>query len=238
MVASRQVEIPLYRSSSRQRGLGLGALAQVIGKTAIHFLRKIFVPAAKRVGADLEEFAAPEIAEVLIGVKNSERAAKSVGKQTSSKHLDSGSKKRLQAESFQESLQNRPVGREETILQTFLKIIPSNFRYQPFVAVYGCNRRKVAVFDDLMSSREHQNYPTTSLNENCIEFQFQSDRNHYVDLRPTYLVLELKFVKGRDYETYKSKEVKNGRKEEAQADEETAEVENRAPVPLFLSLLM
>ena len=55
MVASRQVEIPFYRGVGRQRRWGFGALAQVIGRTAIPFLRKYIVPAAKRVGADLLE---------------------------------------------------------------------------------------------------------------------------------------------------------------------------------------
>ena len=67
MVASRQVEIPLYRGIGQQRGRGFGALAQFIGGTAIPFLRKYIVPAAKRVGADLLEFAVPEIAEVVSG---------------------------------------------------------------------------------------------------------------------------------------------------------------------------
>ena len=63
MVASRQVEIPFYRCVGRQRGRGFSALAQVIGRSAIPFLRKYIVPAAKRVAAVLLEFAAPEIAE-------------------------------------------------------------------------------------------------------------------------------------------------------------------------------
>ena len=37
MVALRQVEIPYYRGVGRQRGRGFGALAQVIGRTAIPF---------------------------------------------------------------------------------------------------------------------------------------------------------------------------------------------------------
>ena len=53
MVASRQVEIPLNRGIGRQRGRGFGALAEVIGKTAIAILRKGVVPAAKFVGAEL-----------------------------------------------------------------------------------------------------------------------------------------------------------------------------------------
>ena len=50
MVASKQVGIPLYRGSRRQRGRGFGALAQGIGTTAIPFLSEYIVPAAKRVG--------------------------------------------------------------------------------------------------------------------------------------------------------------------------------------------
>ena len=82
MVASGQVEIPHYRAVGGQRGRGFGALAQVIGRTAIPFLRKYVVPAAKRIGADRLEFAAPEIGDVISGRKFLKSAAKSVGKQT------------------------------------------------------------------------------------------------------------------------------------------------------------
>ena len=51
MVASRQVEIPYYTAVGRQSGRGFGALAQVIGRTAIPFLRKNVVPVAKRIHA-------------------------------------------------------------------------------------------------------------------------------------------------------------------------------------------
>ena len=90
-VALRQVEIPYYRAVGRQRGRGFGALAHVIGRTAIPFLRKYVVPAAKRIGADILEFAAPEIGEVFSGRKSFKSAAKSVGKQTPKKQLGEGS---------------------------------------------------------------------------------------------------------------------------------------------------
>ena len=90
MVASRQVEIPYYRGVGRQRGRGFGAIAQVIGRTAIPFLRKYVVPAAKRIGADMLEFAAPEIGEVFTGRKSFKSAAKSVGKKTLKKQLGEG----------------------------------------------------------------------------------------------------------------------------------------------------
>ena len=127
MVASRQVEIPYCRAVGRQRGRGFGALAQVIGRTAIPFLRKNIVPAAKRVGADLLEFAAPEIGEVISDRKSFMSAAKSVGKQTLKKQLGEGNRRRTgrrqavnRGKSFQQNLLNNPVGREETFLQTFL----------------------------------------------------------------------------------------------------------------------
>ena len=93
MVASRQVEIPYYRGVGRQRGRGFGAIAQVIGRNAIPFLRKYIVPAAKRVGADLLEFAAPEIGEVISGRKSFKTAAKNVEKQTMKKILGEGSRR-------------------------------------------------------------------------------------------------------------------------------------------------
>ena len=88
MVASREVEIPYHRGVGRQRGRGFGALAQVIGRTAIPFLRKYIVPAA-----DLLEFAVPEIADVVSGRKNIKTAAKSVGRQTLRKQLGEGSRR-------------------------------------------------------------------------------------------------------------------------------------------------
>ena len=92
MVASRQVEILYYRAVRRQRGRRFGALAQVIGKTAIPFLRKYVVPAAKRIGADMLEFAAPEIGPVFSGRKSFKTAAKSVGMKTLKKQLGEGSR--------------------------------------------------------------------------------------------------------------------------------------------------
>ena len=53
MVASNTLELPYYKGIGRQRGRGFGAPAQFIGGTAIPFLKKYIVPAAKRVGADL-----------------------------------------------------------------------------------------------------------------------------------------------------------------------------------------
>ena len=106
----------------------------------------------------------------------------------------------------------------------------SNFRYQPFVAVSGNLGGKVPVVDDVLSSHEQEIYPTTSLDENCIEFEFQTDPNYYVDLRETYLALKLKLVRGCGYETYNTKEVKKEHKEEAKAEEEEMAEEEAVPL--------
>ena len=82
----------------------------------------------------------------------------------------------------------------------------NNFRYQPFVAVSGNLGGKVLIVDNALSSHEQEIYPTTPLDENCIEFEFQMDRNYYLDSRQPFLALKLKCVKGRGYDTYESKE--------------------------------
>ena len=48
----------------------------------------------------------------------------------------------------------------------------SNFRYQAFVAVSGNLGGKIPVADDGLSSYEQEIYPTTSLDENCIDVDF------------------------------------------------------------------
>ena len=42
----------------------MGALAQTLGRTAIPFIKKYIISAARRIGADLFEIAAPEITNV------------------------------------------------------------------------------------------------------------------------------------------------------------------------------
>ena len=86
----------------------------------------------------------------------------------------------------------------------------NNYRYQPFVAVSGNLGGKVPIVDNALSSHEQEIYPTTSLDENCKEFECQTDRNYYVDLTQSFLALKLNFVKGRGYDTCESKEKKKG----------------------------
>ena len=107
----------------------------------------------------------------------------------------------------------------------------NNFRYQPFAAVSGNLGGKVPIVDDVLSSHELEIYPTTSVDNNCIEFEFQTDRNYYVDLRQSFSAVKPKFVKGHGCDTYESKEKKKEHKDESvvftetgTVDEEEAEV--------------
>ena len=84
----------------------------------------------------------------------------------------------------------------------------NNFRYQPFVAVSGNPGVKDPIVDNVLSSHEQEIYPTTSVDENSIEFDFQTDRNVYVDLRQTYLAIKNKLVKRPGFDTYKTTEKK------------------------------
>ena len=83
------------------------------------------------------------------------------------------------------------------------------------MAVSGNLRVKVPYVDDVLSSQEQETFPTTSLHKNCIEFEIQTERNYYVDLRQSFLALKLKLVRGRGYDTYEKKEKKKKHKDES-----------------------
>ena len=99
----------------------------------------------------------------------------------------------------------------------------NNFRYQPLVAVSRNPGWKVPTFDDVLSSHDQEIFPSTPLDENCIEFEFQTDRIYRFDLRQPFLASKLKFVKGRGYDTYKSKEKKKEHKDESVVFTETGD---------------
>ena len=124
MVTSRQVEIPFHRTFGRQRGWGFSELAQVFERTAIPFLRKFVVQAAKPVGADLLQLAVPHILDVVSGRKNFKTAAKSVGKQTLRKRLGGGSRKKSVSSVFP------PKSAEQInhFFKRFSLILSGNFR--------------------------------------------------------------------------------------------------------------
>ena len=73
---------------------------------------------------------------------------------------------------------------------------------------------KFPVVDNVLPSHEQEICPTTSLDESSSEFEFQTDRNNYVDLRQTYLALKIKLDKGSGFDIYKTTEKKKEHKED------------------------
>ena len=133
-------------------------------------------------------------------------------------------------ESCQQNLLNNPGGREETFFQTFHVAHAKQFSVPTFCGNVWKIWLESFFVDDVLSSHEQEIYPNTSLDENCIEFKFQTDRNYYVDLRQSCLTLTLKFVKGRGYNTYESKEKKKEHKDEPVVFTETGNDEAREEV--------
>ena len=54
---------------------------------------------------------------------------------------------------------------------------------------------KVPVLETIISSYTQEVFPSTSLDESSIEFEFETDRNQYLDMRETHLSLKLQLSK-------------------------------------------
>ena len=114
-------------------------------------------------------------------------------------------------------------------------INPNNFWYQTFVPVCRNLGEKVPVCDDMLPSHEHEIYLTTSLNENRIEFEFQTDRNYYLNLKQTYLALKEKLMKGLGNEIYNTKQ--KTYKEETKKRQRQGKYKKRRRTLQFLRVL-
>lgn len=82
--------LPYYRGVPRQRGRGIGALAAVVGRTAIPIFKKMILPTAKRVGRELIEAAMPEVVDVLQGKTNVKQAVRKTARNVVRKQVGGG----------------------------------------------------------------------------------------------------------------------------------------------------
>ena len=114
MVASRQVEIPFYRGIDRQRGRGFGALAQVIGRTAIPFLRKLSSQLQKALVLTCWKMPCQSLQMLLVVEKISRQLERVWEDKFWGVKWVVVAWKGVQAKSFQRKLKNNPVGGEET----------------------------------------------------------------------------------------------------------------------------
>ena len=86
---------------------------------------------------------------------------------------------------------------------------------------------KVPKVSTFFSSQEHESYPITSFDGNAINFEFQTGWIYEVKLKQNYLILKLKFVHGRFYETYNGRDDKRELKEETEEAKAEAEAEDK-----------
>ena len=91
----------------------------------------------------------------------------------------------------------------------------SHFRYGAFTNSSLEIFDKVPVLETIISSYTKEIFPSTSLDESSIEFEFETDRNIYLDMRDTHLSLKLQLFEGRLFEAFKKEKAehkKNQRK--------------------------
>ena len=93
-------------------------LHKLLGELQFLLLKKYTVPAAKRIGADLFEIAAPEIGEVISGRKKLKTFAKDVGRKTVRKQL--GIEKRNPSVELEEPFLEKVDRKSVALAKTFL----------------------------------------------------------------------------------------------------------------------
>ena len=73
----------------------------------------------------------------------------------------------------------------------------SNFRYGHFKNSCLEIFDKIPVLEPIESSQVQEVYPSTSRVENCLEFEFETDRSIYLDMRDIHLQIKVGLQKGR-----------------------------------------
>ena len=82
----------------------------------------------------------------------------------------------------------------------------SNFRYGHFTNSCLEIFWKIPVLEPIESSHIEQLYPSTSLDENSIEFEFETDRSIYLDMRDIHLQIKVSLQKGRLFDDFMKKD--------------------------------
>ena len=76
-----------------------------------------------------------------------------------------------------------------------MSVNQSHFEYEAFtnysLEIFG----KVPSLETIVSSYTQEVFPSLSLDESSIEFEFETDRNLYLDMRDTHLSLKLHLFK-------------------------------------------
>ena len=86
----------------------------------------------------------------------------------------------------------------------------SNFGYGHFTNSCLEIFNKIPFLDPIESSHVQKVYPSTSLDESSIEFEFETDRSIYLDMRDIHLQIKVGLQKGRLF-NYVMKKDKHGK---------------------------
>ena len=73
----------------------------------------------------------------------------------------------------------------------------SNFRYEHITNSCLEIFDKIPVLEPIESSHTQEVYPSTSLDESSIEFELETDRSIYLDMRDIHLQIKVGLQKGR-----------------------------------------
>ena len=65
---------------------------------------------------------------------------------------------------------------------------------------------KILVLEPIESSHVQEVYPRTSLDESSIEFEFETDRSIYLDMRDIHLQIKIGLQKGRLFDDFMKKD--------------------------------
>ena len=82
----------------------------------------------------------------------------------------------------------------------------SNFRYGHFTNSCLEIFDKIPVLEPIESSHVQEVYPSTSLDESSIEFEFETDRSIYLDMRDVHLQIKVGLQKGRLFDDFMKKD--------------------------------
>ena len=82
----------------------------------------------------------------------------------------------------------------------------SNFRYGHFTNSCLEIFDKIPVLEPIESSHVQEVYPSTSLDESSIEFEFETDRSIYLHMRDIHLQIKVGLQKGRLFDDFMKKD--------------------------------
>ena len=108
-----------------------------------------------------------------------------------------------QEEPFLEKVDQKTVALAETFLTKKMSVNQNHFRYGAFSNSSLEIFDKVLVLETIVSSYTHKIFPSTYLVESSIEFEYETDRNLYLDMCYNHLSLKLQLFKGRLFEALK-----------------------------------